>query len=286
MSVVDRSYRAYSGPLTGEGSRFLILTRFALRQALAARLVQLLLTVSVLMSLAFAVIIYLHHNLTAMALLGVRLDQLIPIDEKFFYVFLSAQTGIGFLLTALVGPGLISADLAHGALPLYLARPLNRSEYILGKALALGAILSLVTWVPGLILISFQSFLTEGWFAQHARIPFALTAGAVAWITTLTLLVLAISAWVRWRPVAGAMLFGVAAIGAGLGTAISATLDMPAGQVLNMGMLFRVAWSSLFGLPNEEFDLALGLAWFGIAALATLSLFLLSRRVRAQEVVR
>jgi ABC-2 type transport system permease protein len=286
MSVVDRSYRAYAGSLTSERTRFLILTRFALKNAVSARLVQLLLTVSVMASLVFLVIIYLHHNLNAIAAFEIRLDRLIPIDERFFYAFLQTQTAIGFLITALVGPGLISADLAHGALPLYLARPLSRSEYILGKGLALAIILSLVTWLPGLLLVVFQSFLTADWFGAHARIAPAVFLGASAWIVMLTLLVLAISAWVRWRPVAGAMLFGVAAIGTGLGAAIALTLDLPAGYMLSPAMLFRTAWTGLLGLPLDDMPFGPGLAWIGIAGFATLSLGLLSLRVKPQEVVR
>ena len=286
MSVVDRSYRGYAGALTSERWRFLILTRFALANALSGRLVQLLLTASLMASLVFLVIIYLHVNLDALQMLAINLESLIPIDEKFFYVFLETQTAIGFLLTALVGPGLISADLAHGALPLYFARPLSRAEYILGKGLALGTVLSLVTWVPGLLLVTLQVFLADGWLGKHPRIAPALLVGALAWIVMLTLLVLAISAWVKWRPVAAAMLFGVGAIGTGLGAAIALTLNMPSGYILSPSMLFRTAWSGLLGLPLDEMPFGSGTAWLGIAGFTALSLALLSRRVKAQEVVR
>ena len=55
-------------------------------------------------------------------------------------------------LTAFVGPGLVSPDLANSALPLYFCRPFSRAEYVLGKCAVSVQLLSLITWVPGLIL--------------------------------------------------------------------------------------------------------------------------------------
>ena len=37
-------------------------------------------------------------------------------------------------------------------MPLYLARPFSRTEYVLGKASTLVILLSLLTWIPGLFL--------------------------------------------------------------------------------------------------------------------------------------
>ena len=54
-----------------------------------------------------------------------------------------------FFLAAFVGPGLISPDLSHNGLPLYLARPFSRAEYVLGKMSVLVGLMSLMTWIPG-----------------------------------------------------------------------------------------------------------------------------------------
>ena len=55
------------------------------------------------------------------------------------------------------------ADLARTcattALPLYLARPFCRTEYILGKIAVLVILLSAITWVPGLLLFLLQAYL-------------------------------------------------------------------------------------------------------------------------------
>ena len=42
-------------------------------------------------------------------------------------------------------------------MPLYLCRPFSRAEYVLGKMSVLVFLLSLITWVPGLILFVIQA---------------------------------------------------------------------------------------------------------------------------------
>ena len=83
--------------------------------------------------------IYLHHNLNALSSMGLDLTALAPIDAGFFAMFMGVQCFVfGGLLALLVGPGLVSPDLANGALPLFLSRPLTRTGYAVGKMATLG----------------------------------------------------------------------------------------------------------------------------------------------------
>src|SRR5205085_7072532 len=136
-----------------------------------------------------ATVIYLHHNLGALTMLRLQADRLLPIDGDFFAAFLSVQGAFAFLFTAYAGPGLISPDLSNNALPLYLCRPINRTEYIIGKMSVLVIPLSMMTWVPGLLLYSIQSGLQgEAWGWDHMRWAWAIFAGSWVWILMLALI--------------------------------------------------------------------------------------------------
>ena len=63
---------------------------------------------------------------------------------------------LALFLAAFIGPGQISPDLANNALSLYLARPFSRVEYVLGKMSVLLILMSVMTWVPGLLLFGLQ----------------------------------------------------------------------------------------------------------------------------------
>ena len=85
------------------------------------------------------------RNLPALALLRLPANALPAIDGTFFYVFCVVQGVLALLLTAFVGPSLISPDLANGGLALYLSRPFSRAEYVAGKMMVLLVLLSLVS---------------------------------------------------------------------------------------------------------------------------------------------
>ena len=116
-----------------------------------------------------AILIYLHHNVTALAIMKLNVRELVPIDASFFQTFVNIQGGFAFFVALLVGPPLVSRDLRNNALPLYLCRPFSRTEYVMGKMSVILILLSAITWIPQLLLFLFQSYL-EGfaWFREQS----------------------------------------------------------------------------------------------------------------------
>ena len=109
-------------------------------------------------------------------------------------------------LAALAGPGLVAPDLANNALPLYLSRPLTRWGYALARLIVIGGMLSVITWVPGLLLFALQVGLAGGgWFLANWTLGAGVVAGFLLWVLVLSLVAMASSAYVKWRVVAGAV---------------------------------------------------------------------------------
>ncbi len=159
MAVYEHLYGAYEGESHSALSRFLVIPRYALREVFKSKLFTGIFIVCFIYPLIAAILVYLHHNVNALALLQINVRELLPIDASFFRTFLEVQGGFAFILTVLVAPPLISRDLSNNALPLYLSRPLSRTEYVLGKMTVVVFLLSLVTWVPGLLIFFFQASL-------------------------------------------------------------------------------------------------------------------------------
>lgn len=152
MAVYEHLYRAYEGEQQSGISRFLVIPRFALREVFKSKLFTTVFILCFIYPLIAAILVYLHHNVNALSILQLNVRELIPIDRTFFRTFLEVQGAFSLILTVLVAPPLISRDLANNALPLYLCRPLSRAEYVLGKLTVVGLLLSLITWVPGLLI--------------------------------------------------------------------------------------------------------------------------------------
>ena len=296
MAVHKRAYRPYEGPLTSERGRFLVLPRYGLLELFESRLLTAFCVLCFVPILIAASAIYIANSPAARALLEVSPAPDFVRNPDLFFAILTFQGGLAFLLTAWVAPVLVSPDLVNGALPLYLSRPFTRVEYVLGKATVLLTLLSAITWVPVLFLFALEAGLAEGWGVAHLRIAAAVFAGSWVWILVLTLLGLAISAWIRWRVVASGALAGVFFMGAAFGEMWREVLHAPWGRLANLYYLVGLVWRSLFGLftsrsmAQEMFnesgrDLPTWAAWAGLGAAAALSVWVLERRLRAREVV-
>jgi ABC-2 type transport system permease protein len=284
MAVHKRSYRGYSGEITPPWSRFLVVTRYAFRNAFNSKLLTAYYVLCFIFPVACGVAIYLDHNLRFLAMF--HESELFTVDGDFFLMFLGVQSGLGFILTALIGPGLVSADLANNALPLYFCRPFSRAEYLFGKSAVLIWLLSLITWIPGLVLFVIQASLaTPGWTRPNLWMARSIFLGSAIQILLFCLLTLALSAWIKRKLAAGAALLGVFFVGAAFAQAINAVLNTRNGFLIDISNLIVTVESHLFG-ERPPTGLPAEYAWLALLAICTFCLYLLERKVRAYEVVR
>jgi ABC-2 type transport system permease protein len=298
MAVYKRYYKPYNGHLTPEWGRWLVLARYALARVFDSKLVIAFTVASYIFPVVAGAIIYLRYNLSAIETLGIRVDRLLAVDANFFGIFLSVQGFFAFLFTAYSAPGLIGPDLSNNALPLYLCRPISRAEYVLGKMAVLFIPLSLITWVPGLLLWGIQAGLDDtGWGMQNLRLAGGTFVGACLWIALLSLLGLALSAWVKWRIAGSALLFGVFFITAAFSAMVNQVLDTKLGYLLNPGHVIGTLWAKMLAVNprrtmlGEMFDIRTGdeiplwAAWVVVAGMFAACVLLLNRKLRAREVV-
>ena len=206
MAVYKRGYRRYQGPLTGRWTRFMVLPRYAWRRLYQQRLVLLLTMLAFVWPLLCAGFVYLTNHVELLQGLEPEFRQFIQVDGRFFSIFMYVQAGFAVFLAALAGPGLIAPDLANNALPLYFSRPLTRWSYALARLTVLVGMLSVVTWIPGLLLFGLQVALAGGWwFWANWTLGAGVVAGFLLWLLVLSLVAMASSAYVKWRVVAGAV---------------------------------------------------------------------------------
>src|SRR5882757_1754750 len=286
MAVYKRTYRGYSGEITPTWSRFLVLYRFSRRTLFRSKVQTAFFVLCFFFPVLCVLGIYANSHLSAFAFLGQRTGPFLEINGRFFSIYLGVQAAFAFLITAFIGPGLVSPDLANGALTLYLCRPLSRTEYVLGKMSVLFITLSWITWLPGLVLFFVQASLSGWqWMWDNFWIARAIVLGSLVWMLVLSLAALALSAWVKWRIVAGALLLGMFFLGAGFARAINAVLRTQQGYLVDISQLVSIVWHDLF---REASDPPFSVAEASIALLVftTFCLYLLMRKVRANEVVR
>ncbi len=285
MAVYEQRYHRYTGALAAPGARFLVIPRYAYQRLSGSKFLWALLVVATLGTLGAAVFVYVLHNAQVLEALHIEIAGRLSIDARFFGVYLSIELWVAFLLVLVAGPSLVSMDLANGALPLYFARPLTRSEYVAGKLGVLAAMVSLVTWVYGLALFALQATLEgDGWAWHHLRIAFGVFVGSWVWILVMSFLTLALSALIRWPLAVRGVLLVAFLVLPGFGLALAHAIGSEWGHVIDLPVVLGRIVEALLGVEPAIALPAAG-AWLAAAAVLGGSFLLLWKKLRAYEVV-
>jgi len=306
MAVYEQTYKPYTGKLTPEWNRFLIIPRHTLRGVFNSKLFTAFYVICFLPLLVEAILIYLHHNITALAIMKLNASQLFAVDGSFFELFVWIQGAFAFFVALLLGPPLVARDLRNNALPLYLCRPFSRTEYVLGKMSVMLLLMSAITWLPQLLLFLFQAYL-EGlaWLRANLWIASAIFIASIVWTLLLALLSQSVSAVVKWRIVASAALLGLVFIPYAFGAFINLLFQTRWGNLLSLPALMTSTTAGLFGtfdrvggrIQISDFndtilreiillEPPLWCSWAALFIVCAVCLAILHWKVKAYEVIR
>jgi len=285
MAVYKRGYQRYEGPRSTHAGRLLVLPREAWRRLMEQRIVVALLALSCIWPLLCVLFVYLANHAELWSGMGREMAALLAIDGQFFLTYMKVQATLSVVLAALAGPGLVSPDLANQGLQLYFSRPISRLDYVLAKMAALVWLLSLVTWLPGLLLVVMQvSMGPPGWLAANWRLGAGLVAGFWLWIALVALVAVASSAWVRWRLIAGAVVLGFFFVLSGVGVLINAIFRVEWGDLVNPLRSSYGIWCAMLGAEMPA-GISLPTAAAALLLMAGVLALALERRLRPVEVV-
>jgi hypothetical protein len=293
MAVYKRTYKAYSGRLTPEWSRFTVLSRYGFASLFDSKPFTgyaILCCIPFLFGIAF---LYIIHTPSVQSLLNMQFGEQLRIDRRWFVVMLAVQCAMGFVLTAWGAPGMITKDFANHAVQLYLSRPLSRTEYLAGKAAVLVSLLSVTTWIPTLLLFFLHGGLEgNGWLGKNLWLASSIITGGLLWVLVITLYSMAVSVWVKWRIAASGLMFATFFLLPGFGEAVNAILRTEWGRLINLPYTIGVIWSHLFRFDQDQLRVTqydrvpLWSAWAMVLGVCVFSIWLLNRRLKAREVER
>ncbi len=285
MAVYKRTYKAYAGPLTNPAWRFLVLQRSAFRSVFKSRMLLMAYVACFIPVLLVLCTLYLNQNASVLALVHQKAG-FIKVDGSFFMNVLGFQGILAGILTAFIAPTLIAPDLVNGALSLYLSRPFSRAEYILGKGSVIATLAGALTLLPGLLIYIVQSSLLGwNWMLDNFYLASATIFICGIILAIFTLLGLAMSALVRWRIVAGALILAVFAIGKGFGAMIDSVMRTNSGNYLDLQTLIQIVAMDMFHTTPQQSDYVSNWsAWVALLAICGLLLYILNRKLRVCEV--
>jgi ABC-2 type transport system permease protein len=292
MAVYKRTYKAYQGPLTPAWSRFTVLSRYGLSTLFNSRPFTAYTVLCFLPFLIGLAYIYIVHSSAAQAVLRVGNTMPATVNNDWFLGFLGIEAGMGFILAAWGGPGMITKDFANHSVQLYLSRPISRTEYLFGKISVLAALLSCTTWIPALILFFVKAGLQgHGWLWENLWMAGSIVLSCLIWIAMISLISMAVAVWVKWRIAATALMLGIFFLLPAAAAILNAILRTQWGNLLNFTHMITLVWMRLFRerqaeLPTEFNAVPLWAAWASLLSVCAACFWLLDRKLRAREVER
>src|SRR6478736_3677321 len=285
MAVYKRGYTRYAGPLNGRWTRFMVLPRYAWRKLYQQRLVLLLTMAACVWPLLCAGFVYLTNHAELLQGFDPAFRAFIQVNGRFFSIFMYVQGACAVFLTALAGPGLIAPDLANNALPLYFSRPLTRWSYALARLTVLVGMLSVVTWIPGLVLFGLQVGLAGGsWLRANWTLGAGMVAGFLVWLLILSLVAMASSAYVKWRVVAAAVSLAFFFILAGVAEMIDNVLRVTWGHIIDPAWTVNRVWCALLGVEAPRGPGA-GASVLALTVMILVLVAVIERKLRPVEIV-
>lgn len=132
-------------------------------------------------------------------------------NQSTFATFFTFQATMVVVMLALAGSVIVGNDLTERSLPFYLAKPINRWHYLLGKLCAVGVVVNLLTTLPALVLFVQHGFEDWNYFTDPDFFTESATGtGAASWplllgilgyglilTVVLSIVLVAIATWVQ-----------------------------------------------------------------------------------------
>ena len=154
--IHDLGYRSYEGARAGVGWAMQSLATHSVRRVLGLkRAFRHKIVPAITIALAF---------IPALIMVGIAgfLPGISPSDLIGYGDYYGPIAFAIFLFAAAAAPGVLTTDRTSGMLAMYLASPLNRTTYVVAKAVGIFVVMLLVTFVPILFLILAYTLVGDG----------------------------------------------------------------------------------------------------------------------------
>ena len=158
MTVREKGYTHWDGELKPRRRPWWPITRLGIRLAFKKKYFKFIYFSAFVPAFAFLVGIYISERIEDFKWMIRGSTNILEVNPRYFNTYFSSDFLLFMMVMILLvsGAGLISDDLKYNSLQLYLARPLRKKDYLLGKAAVLVFFIFSLTLLPGLVFIVFK----------------------------------------------------------------------------------------------------------------------------------
>ncbi len=272
MPIHEQAYRRYAGRRQ-RGGGWRVIARRGVASGLRDRRLVALLLLAWAPFLVRAAQIYAAANLQQATFLAV--------SAQTFRAFIGQQATFLFFVAVYVGAGLVADDRRAGVLPVYLAKPLSRTEYLVGKLAVLVTFLLAVSWLPAMGLLVWHLALSgTALLRASPHVMPAIASLSLIEVVVAAVPMLALSSLSESRRFVAVLYAGVVLLSSGLVTTVRHATGHHAWSWLSPEHALAAVGDRLFHLSSPLGGQA-GPAALALAGIVAASCLVLRHTIRA-----
>lgn len=278
MPIHDQGYRRYLGSRATAGHAWRVMARAGVMSIITKRVFMAVMLLAWIPFIVRAASFYFAANFQQATFLA-------PNGET-FREFLDQQGSFVFFVTIYVGAGLIANDRRANALQLYLSKPMTSAEYVAGKLAILCAFLTLVTFLPAIMLLLTQTIFagTFTFVRNNIYLVPAITLYSAVLVLLAATTMLALSSLSKSSRFVAVMYAGLFFFTTALFNALRGITGTSAFAWLSPTAALQQLGDVIFRL-QPRYQLSPALAALTVLVLIAGSIWILMRRVRGVEIV-
>ena len=295
MGVDLARYHGWSGNLRSPWFATLAIVRVALMQILRRKSYWIVLAMGFINFIMFWAVIY---AVTQFEIGGGAQERLlrafgfsahpVPGEENGFVMFIDRQSVVVMMLLAFSGSLLVGSDFRNGALPFYLSRRIDRRHYIVGKILAISAVISILTIIPALALFFEYGMFTSSYeyWLENWQIPLSVISYGLVICAVMSILLVTLSAYLQRAAPIAITWSSLFVLLRSMANQLRSTTENENWRLIDPWNDMRLVGKLCFGTFADRQELQL--AWWALLILTVIcsvALAALVRRVRAVDVV-
>lgn len=290
MAIVrEKGYTHWDGQLLERRFRWWPITRTGIQLAFKKKAFRFFFAAAFLPPFIALAGLYVSERLEDFKTLVRSNKALLSIDPGYFKIFLTNGSTLFGLILVLVfaAAGLVADDLRHSSLQLYFARPLGKTDYLVGKMSVIAFFVLVLTALPYLVLVVFKLIFAGNFkfVAQYPWLPLSILGWSVLLTVVLAFFVLLLSATSRSTRYVSILIFTTYIFSDALAGILTQIFKTPYMGLFSIRTNLQQAGAFLFG-TKLPLDVPAGWSFAVLAGICALSAVVLSRKIRSVEVIK
>lgn len=289
MTIREKGYAHWQGELKKSFFPWFPIMRYGIKMAFQKKHFKFFFIMTLVPAVVYLAGIYISERLEDFRFMIRDSAPFIQITPAYFKSYFTNDFLLFMLLMIMVfaGAGLISDDLKHNALQMYFARPIKKMHYFMGKSSILAFFIMIVTLIPGIIFL-IMKLIFSGSFRFMAEYPW-LILSIIFYSILLTLFfscyTLLISSLNQNRRYASVLIFGIYFFSDILFGIFYGNFHHPYFSLLSIKLNLQQVGAVIFQ-QKTPYEVPWILSLLVLAAVCSLAVFILAKKVKGVEVIK